>query len=157
MTTSLEEQLEDYALDVTGTVERLSTYLAIQNTYLSTFQTLGGLGLLLGTVGLAVVLLRNVWLRRSELALLRSLGFSLPRLGYMILAENAALVVAGLLSGSIPALVAIAPHLLTKPGEIPWVTLLLTLTGVLIIGLGTGAAAVASTLRAPLIPALRSE
>ncbi len=157
VTTALEEQLEDYALDVTGTVERLSTYLAMQNTYLSTFQTLGGLGLLLGTFGLAVVLLRNTWLRRSELALLRSLGFSLPRLGYMILVENAALVVAGLLAGSIPALVAIAPHILTRSGEIPWMTLLLTLTGVLLIGLGTGAVAVVSTLRAPMIPALRSE
>ena len=29
--------------------------MAVQNTYLSTFQSLGGLGLLLGTVGLAVV------------------------------------------------------------------------------------------------------
>ena len=32
----------------------------MQNTYLSTFQSLGGLGLLLGTIGLAALQLRNV-------------------------------------------------------------------------------------------------
>ena len=39
----------------------------MENTYLSTFQTLGGLGLVLGTFGLAAVLLRNVLERRREL------------------------------------------------------------------------------------------
>ena len=47
----------------------------VENTYLSTFQALGGLGLILGSLGLAVVLLRSVWERRGELALLRALGF----------------------------------------------------------------------------------
>ena len=37
-------------------------------------QALGRLGLLLGAVGLAIVLLRGVWERRGELALLRALG-----------------------------------------------------------------------------------
>ena len=48
---------------------------AVEDTYLATFQTLGGLGLLLGTVGLGVVLLRNALERRRELAMLRRLGF----------------------------------------------------------------------------------
>ena len=52
------------------TAERLAEFHAVENTYLSTFQTLGGLGLLVGTVGLAAVLLRNVLERRRELALL---------------------------------------------------------------------------------------
>jgi len=34
--------------------------LEVENTYLATFQALGGLGLLLGALGLAVVLLRSV-------------------------------------------------------------------------------------------------
>ena len=48
---------------------RLAAYHRVENTYISTFQTLGALGLLLGTVGLAAVLARNVLERRRELAL----------------------------------------------------------------------------------------
>ena len=57
------------------TPQRLAEFHAVENTYLSTFQTLGGLGLLVGTVGLAAVLLRNVLERRRELALLRAVGY----------------------------------------------------------------------------------
>ena len=129
----------------------------MQNTYLSTFQTLGGLGLVLGTVGLAVVLLRNAWERRSELALMRALGFSRAALGWMALAENAVLVVAGLAAGALPALVAIAPHIADRPAELPWMSVALTLLAVLIVGIGAGALALLGPLRAPLIPALRLE
>ena len=55
--------------------ERLAEFHRVENTYLSTFQTLGGLGLLLGTIGLAAVLLRNVLERRRELALLGAVGY----------------------------------------------------------------------------------
>ncbi len=66
------------------------------NTYLATFQTLGGLGLLLGTVGLAAILLRNVLERRGELATLRALGFQRASLAWLVLAENTLLLLVGL-------------------------------------------------------------
>ena len=92
----LELAYGDRGLQVTPTVERLNAYLAVENTYLSTFQALGGLGLLLGSLGLAVVLLRGVWERRGELALLRALGYRRATLGWLILAENAFLLFVGL-------------------------------------------------------------
>ena len=61
-------------MEVTPAVRRLAAFNAVQNTYLSTFQVLGGLGLLLGSVGLGVVVLRNVLERRGELALLLAVG-----------------------------------------------------------------------------------
>jgi hypothetical protein len=66
----LEDVLADLGADATGAAERLAQFHRVENTYLSTFQALGGLGLVLGTVGLATVLLRNVLERRRELALL---------------------------------------------------------------------------------------
>ena len=60
----------------------------VENTYLSTFQMLGGLGLLLGTLGMAAVLLRNVLERRRELALLRAVGYNAGHLALMVIAEN---------------------------------------------------------------------
>ena len=81
------------------TAERLAEFHKVENTYLSTFQTLGGLGLLLGTLGLAAVLLRNVLERRRELALLGAVGYGRSRLFASSIAESALLLVCGLAVG----------------------------------------------------------
>ncbi|HTU91420.1 MAG TPA: ABC transporter permease [Gemmataceae bacterium] len=153
----LELAYGDRGLQVTPTAERLNAYLDVENMYLSTFQALGGLGLLLGSLGLAVVLLRGVWERRGELALLRALGFRRSTLGWLVLAENAFLLLVGLLAGTASALLSVSPHLLGGGGSIPWMHLLGLLAGVVLVGLIAGALATASTLRAPLILALRRE
>jgi hypothetical protein len=145
------------ALFVSSTAQRLETYLAVENTYLATFQALGGLGLLLGALGLAVVLLRSVWERRGELALLRALGFRRKTLGWLVLAENGFLLVIGLAVGVFSAILAVAPHLLITAGSIQWLPLLGLLALVLVVGLATATAALATTLRASLLPALRRE
>jgi ABC-type antimicrobial peptide transport system permease subunit len=153
----LRTGLAGHGVEVTPTADRLREYLAVENTYLSTFQLLGGFGLLLGALGLAVVLLRGVWERRGELALLRALGYRYRALGGLVLAENAALLALGLAAGVGAALIAVAPHLVSGEGELPWLRLALLLGLVLLVGLAAGAAAVAATLRAPLVPALRRE
>ncbi|MBY0230168.1 MAG: hypothetical protein K2W96_12875, partial [Gemmataceae bacterium] len=95
----LERGLRDKGIEVSFTADRLASYLAVENTYLTTFQALGGLGLVLGSLGLAVVLLRSVWERRAELALLRALGWRRWLVGWLVLAENAALLLGGLALG----------------------------------------------------------
>src|SRR5205085_5729022 len=55
----LEIAYADRDIAVERTADRLQSYLAIENTYLSTFQILGGFGLLLGACGLGVVLMRS--------------------------------------------------------------------------------------------------
>src|SRR5439155_14382199 len=104
--TELETALADHGFTLTPSADRLESYLAVENTYLSTFQALGGLGLLLGALGLAVVLVRSVWERRGELALLRALGYRRGALGWLVLAENGFLLALGLGVGSAAALVA---------------------------------------------------
>ena len=72
----LEEALADSGRAASSCrAQRLAAFHRVENTYLSTFQSLGGLGLVLGTIGLAAVLLRNVLERRRELALLRAVGY----------------------------------------------------------------------------------
>lgn len=155
--TALEKSLGDYGFDVQGAGDRLATFLVVQNTYLSTFQSLGGLGLLLGTLGLVVVELRNVLERRGELALLRAVGFRTGTLSWLVLTENAVLLVGGLAIGLISALVAVAPHLVDRSAAIPWLSLAGTLALVLVVGLSSGWLAVRASLAAPLLPALRGE
>ncbi len=123
----LDAALGDYGFDAESSRRRLESFMAVQNTYLSTFQRLGGLGLLLGTIGLAVVQLRSVIERRGELALMRAIGFRRRRLAGMVLLENAALLVGGLAIGIIAALVAILPQLLSGRATTPWLSLAETL------------------------------
>ena len=153
----LEETFADRGFDATRTAERLASYLAVENTYLSTFQALGGLGLLLGTLGLAVVMVRNVMERRSELALLQALGFNSFSVSWLVLAENAFVLVFGIGMGAIAALLSVAPHLLSGSAEPPWGSLSLTLLAVLLVGLTAGGMAVVTSLRGSVTGALRGE
>ena len=152
---ALERTLEPFGFDVAATRDRLADYEVVQNTYLSTFQVLGGLGLLLGTVGLAVVLVRNVLERRAELAALRAFGFRRGHLARLVLGENAFLLVTGVFLGCAAALVAVLPGIAGRP--LPWSSLSGTLALVLAVGMLASIAAVAGALRTPLLPALKSE
>jgi hypothetical protein len=154
---ALEGALSDYGFDAQSTSDRLAAFFAVQNTYLSTFQSLGGLGLLLGTFGLAAVQLRGVLERRGELALMRAAGFRRTLLARLVMIENSLLLVGGLALGVLAALVAVLPHWLGGAASVPWLSLVLTLALVLSAGLLAGLAAVRAVLRADLLPALREE
>jgi len=153
----LETQLEDYGFDAVDARQRLAELLAVQNTYLSTFQSLGALGLLLGVVGLSVVQLRSIIERRGELALLQATGFRRRRLAWMVLAENLVLLVGGLAIGSLAALAAVLPHALAEQAGTPWKTLATLLAIVAAVGSLAGWLASRAVLRAPLLPALRGD
>jgi ABC-type antimicrobial peptide transport system permease subunit len=128
----------------------------VENTYLTTFQALGGLGLLLGTLGLAAVLLRNVLERRKELGLLRAVGYTPAQLSRLVLAENLYLLAAGLLVGAACAALAIAPAFLSRGGQAPNGSLALLLA-IPVVGLLASVWAVRSVVRAPLVSALKSD
>jgi ABC-type antimicrobial peptide transport system permease subunit len=155
--TALERDLGDWGLDVEPSTERLAGLLAVQNTYLSTFQSLGGLGLLLGTFGLAVIQLRNVLERRGELALLRATGYPRYRLAELVVLENGVLLVGGMLIGTVAATATLVPHWLAGGAHVPWAWLILTLAAVVIVGLLASIWAVRAVLAAPLVPTLRGE
>jgi putative ABC transport system permease protein len=153
----LSRALQDYGFEVTPTAQRLAAFNAVQNTYLNTFQVLGGLGLLLGSVGLGIVVLRNVLERRGELALLIAVGFRRARVQKLVLAEHAALLGLGLAIGILSALVAILPSLLSPRGELPVRSLALTLGGVLLFGLISTWLATRVAVRGNLLEGLRNE
>ncbi len=133
----LSHDLQDYAITIEPTPARLARYLEVANTYLSTFQTLGSLGLLLGTIGLAVILLRGLIERKAELALLSALGFPASSRLTLILCENLFLLLTGLLTGTACALVGILPTLLTSHRSVNLLQLSATLSCILLTGLLT--------------------
>jgi ABC-type antimicrobial peptide transport system permease subunit len=154
---TLEGRLADFGFDVSDSLSQLASFHRVENTYLSTFQTLGGLGLLLGTFGLGAVLLRNVLERRRELALLRAVGYQSRDFSLMVLAENAVLLLWGLACGTFSALVAIAPAFISRGGALPLGSLTLFLLAVLVSGVIASLLAVAASVRAPVLESLRAE
>jgi putative ABC transport system permease protein len=154
---TLTEKFGDEGLDITESRSRLRDLLAVQNTYISTFQALGALGLLLGTFGLAAVQMRNVLERRKELAMMRAVGFRPARVAAMVMLENMLLLCGGIFTGLLAALLAVLPHMFLGGASLPWRDLLVMLTAILVIGALVGLVAVRATLRAPLLAALRGE
>jgi putative ABC transport system permease protein len=157
VTSTLEERLSDSGFDVILAGDRLAQFHRVENTYLSTFQALGALGLLIGTVGLAAVLLRNVLERRRELALLRAVGYTKQEVMRLIFVENATLLFAGLAIGAACALLAVIPTLTQRATSLPLPSLAVLLTLVAAVGLASLAAATKAATRAPLLESLRSE
>jgi ABC-type antimicrobial peptide transport system permease subunit len=96
----LEEVLLDEGATVTPAQVRLAEYNRVQNTYLAVFQSLGGLGVLLGALGLGIVTARNLLERRAELALLSAVGLGRGRVARIVLIEHAAILLLGLSLGS---------------------------------------------------------
>ena len=154
---AMDRTLGDFGISVETSGDRLAGFFIVQNTYLLTFQSLGGLGLLLGTFGLAAVQMRNVLERRGELALLRATGFRRATLGTLVMLENGLLLCAGLAGGILAATVAVLPHLLTRAAVLPWTTLIVTLALVLTVGLLAGLTAVRAAMVAPIMGTLREE
>lgn len=154
---ALRRSLGEMGLQVRRAPALLDDFIRVQNTYLSMFLALGGLGVLLGTIGLAAVLLRSALERRREMAVMLATGFTKGRLSALLLGENGALLGVGLLSGAASALVAVAPQLAASHSNVNWRALLAVLGSILLTGAITTVLAVYSAVRRDLVPALRSE
>jgi putative ABC transport system permease protein len=157
LSTVLEDRLSDFGVDVVDTRVRLAAYHQVENTYLATFQALGALGLLLGTLGTAAVLARNVLERRRELGLLGAVGFTPKHLRTVVTAESLLLVVVGLTVGTVAALVAIAPAVVERANTLPFANLALLMAAVVITGFVSSLAAVRLATRVSTVEALKSE
>jgi ABC-type antimicrobial peptide transport system permease subunit len=153
----LQEALSDYGFNIQSVAALLASFHRVENTYLATFRALGGLGLILGTIGLAAILLRNVLERRKELALLRAVGYRPRDVAAMVLAENLLLLLLGLATGTSCALLGIAPAIASRGGHLPFVSIGALLAAVLATGIFASLAATGAALRSPLLAGLRSE
>jgi ABC-type antimicrobial peptide transport system permease subunit len=157
VTTLLEDRLSDFGVDVTDTRARLASYHQVENTYLSTFQALGALGLLLGTLGLAAVLARNVLERRRELGLLSAIGFTHAHMRTLVTAESLLLVGTGVTIGTVAALIAIAPAITARASSLPFGSLGLLIVAVIVTGVAASFVAVRMATSMSVVEAIKSE
>jgi hypothetical protein len=154
---ALRTGLGEVTFDVRRTAEILNEFARVQNTYLGAFETLGGLGLLLGTFGVVAVLLRSVLERRSEVAMWLAVGFRHRAIFAKIVVEHVLLLLVGVGVGTVAALVAVLPHLLSAVASVNWAMLAATLAACVLVGTVACAAAAGAAMRGELLAALRSE
>jgi putative ABC transport system permease protein len=150
--------LQDAGLDVASSGERLARFDAVENAYLSMFQVLGGLGVLLGTAGLGLLVFRNVMERRGELAIMRAAGFSRGQVRRVVLWEHWLLVAMGLGAGAAAGLLAVMPALgAGAAAHFPWLTLAATVLLIAASALAWTWCAAGLALRGSIVAALRNE
>ena len=127
----LQQTLADRGVTATPTSERLAAFHGVENTYISIFHVLGGLGVILGSAGLGLVTARNLVDRRYEFAILHTLGIPAAITRRVVLGEVAQLIRWGLGIGLVAAVVAILPTLATAgwAWSLAWI-------GLLVLGIG---------------------
>jgi hypothetical protein len=124
--------LRDLGWDMELTAARLTKFNSVTNTYLSIFMVLGALGLLVGTFGLVVVLSRSILERKQEIALLKAVGYQRNQIRKLIVREYMILLLAGIGTGFITAIVATLPSILNANGGTSFTSIIIWL-GVLVI------------------------
>ncbi|MEI6561219.1 MAG: FtsX-like permease family protein [Verrucomicrobiota bacterium] len=136
---------------------RLAEFQSVESSYMGIFEALGGLGLLLGSAGLGIVVLRNVFERRSELALLLAVGFSPRAVRWLVVSEHWVLIALGAGIGGVSATAAILPSILSPGIHASPVGPAVTLGLLALMGGAWSWLAAWLALRGPLLDALRSE
>lgn len=125
---ALYRYLVDYGVQISGTEKRLAEFYSVTNTYLTVFMVLGGLGLIIGTIGMGILLLRNIHERRNEIGILRAVGFKKQKIFQLLFIENILLLITGIVMGTVASIIGILPSIVSKSFELPY----LFLTGILI-------------------------
>jgi ABC-type lipoprotein release transport system permease subunit len=153
----LEQSLAALGVSVESTADRLARFNSVQNTYLAVFALLGWLGMLIATLGLAVVVWRNVAESRGELALLRAVGFDRPTLLRLVLAEHLPPLGYGLAAGVLASIVAVYPTARLQAAALPAAPLAVQIGAIVAFAVFCVVVAAAAALRGELLPALREE
>jgi hypothetical protein len=130
----LKSRWVDYGIEIMSAPKRLAAFYSVTNTYLNIFMILGGLGVILGTVGMGIVLMRNMLDRKHELAVMKALGFTRKQLFQLIVMENMWLLLMGMVIGIISAMIGILPSLFSPAFQVPGCFLIVLVCGVFFSG-----------------------
>lgn len=107
----LQRALTDLGATVTTTSERLAAFNSVENTYISIFNVLGGLGVILGAAGLGIVTARNLAERQHEFTQLHQIGISRKIIRSLIIRETRQFILWAIGIGLIAALISVLPAL----------------------------------------------
>jgi putative ABC transport system permease protein len=138
----LRRRLEAAGADVGARVDLtrdvLSAFHQIENTYIAIFNVLGTLGVVLGSLGLAIVVARNLRERRGEFAVMTAIGIPRRVLGRMVFAEFGRLVIWGIVIGAVTSAIAVWPNLAGLPATPTLILVVTMLAGIVGLNFACG-------------------
>jgi hypothetical protein len=139
---ALQPRLATAVGDVGGRVDTTRDVLAafhqIENTYIAIFNVLGSLGVVLGSLGLAIVVARNLRERRGEFSVMTAVGIPRARLARLVFAEFSRLVLWGIGVGAGASALAVWPNLTALPAGPTLALVAGLLTGIVALNLASG-------------------
>jgi len=157
----IEEELNrafrSQGLNLIDTADRLASFNEIQNTYLSIFLILGGLGMILGAVGLGVSLARNIMDRRQELAIMKAIGYRTRTILRLLTMEHMILLAFGTIAGALTAFIATMPSIMSQFVDASWQTALVIILLIVANGLFWTILIARQNLKKQLLDSLRTE
>jgi ABC-type antimicrobial peptide transport system permease subunit len=153
----LSKRYRDAGMEATEAVQILAGFHEVENTYLAIFLALGGLGLVLGSAALGLVLLLNVLDRRGELAMMQAVGFRRQDLQFMLFVEHGVLLAAGVMCGLGPAIYAVLPALWIQGRDFPGPAAVLLTAAMLAAGAVWIRLAIAGVLKMNFLDVLKNE
>jgi ABC-type antimicrobial peptide transport system permease subunit len=153
----LLRSFRDFGIELVTASARLADFTKVRNTYLSIFLFLGGLGLVIGSAGSGIVVMRNVLERREELAVLRAVGFTKKAVRGVVYREHAFMIAAGVVCGAVSALMSVIPMLMDRGTGPSSAFLVAVLAAVVAINFGWTYVATALAMRGEPLSALRRE
>lgn len=125
----------DHGADLIPAAQKLASFNSVENTYLSIFLVMGALAMLIGTIGLGIILARNLQERKTEIFLLRASGISRRKILGMLVNEYLILLALGLTAGGLPAIISILPNLINPASGVSAGFLLLIMGLLLLNGI----------------------
>ncbi len=124
----------DFGWQMTKASDVLAEFKSVENTYLTIFLMLGGLGLFIGSIGFAIVITRNIRERKKELAFILSVGFSRKDIIKLIFRENIFLLLTGIIAGLVLAIISTIPSFVYNFSHLPILFLFLAIMAIIING-----------------------
>jgi len=154
---NLEGALRNYGVEIESSAERLATFNSVTNTYLDIFVALGGIALILGTMGMAIILIRSINARRNQYAMMQAYGISPKKIRKIIITEFTIVLLAGITIGLLASITGSLQSLLSANSGIPFtllasIVLLFALNGFCWIFIGS-----ALSIKNSFISNLRNE
>ena len=131
---ALNAGLSELGVQAERCSNRVNRFLKVENTYLTIFLLLGGLGLIIGSVGFGIVVIRNITDRKDELTIMHAVGYKNRLIVQIITIEHIYLIMAGAFCGGTAAGIAAIPALISARAPIPWGTVSAIFAIILLLG-----------------------
>ena len=104
----LSQALSEYGVRIAPTARRLKEFNSVTDTYLTIFFVLGGLGLLIGLAGFAIVVRKDLASRVEQIRLYRLLGFPDTKIIRLLTAENRIVPASATIAGFLASLAVVS-------------------------------------------------